>query len=78
MKEITINLDARYGMIPLLARKLLDVPFVLCGRDPNVGIDCVGVAAIAATQAGFDCANMLNLSLVEEEAAIHDEGKVAG
>lgn len=61
MKRIvTIDMDARYQMIPVEARKLLDVPFRLYGRDPNVGIDCVGVTAIAATQAGFDCPNMLN------------------
>jgi len=60
MKRISIDLDARYEkMIPVLARKLLDVPFRLYGRDPNVGIDCVGVTAIAATQAGFDCPSML-------------------
>jgi len=59
MKRISIDMDARYEMIPVLARKLLDVPFRLYGRDPNVGIDCVGVTAIAATQAGFDCPYML-------------------
>ncbi len=59
MKQIIIDVDARYEMVPVLARKLLDVPFRLYGRDPNVGIDCVGVTAIAATQAGFDCPNML-------------------
>lgn len=59
MKEITIDLDARYAMIPVLARKLLDVPFILYGRDTDDGIDCVGVMAIAATQAGFDCPSIL-------------------
>lgn len=59
MKEVTIDLDAQYDKIPILARRLLDVPFVLYGRDPNVGIDCVAVVALAASQAGFDCSNML-------------------
>jgi cell wall-associated NlpC family hydrolase len=34
-------------------------PGLMYGRDPNVGIDCLGLVAMAATQAGFDCPNML-------------------
>ncbi len=59
MKRISIDLDSRYEMIPVLARQYLDVPGKLYGRDPNDGIDCLGLVAIAATQAGFDCPNML-------------------
>jgi cell wall-associated NlpC family hydrolase len=59
MKSGKIGLDTRHAMIPVLARKLLDVPFALYGRDVDRGIDCVGVMAIAATQAGFDCPNLL-------------------
>src|ERR1043166_3202432 len=53
------DLAARRELIPRFAYNLLDVPFRLYGRDPNVGIDCVAVVAMAASQAGFDCQNML-------------------
>jgi hypothetical protein len=59
MKEITIDLDARYEMVPVLARKYLDAPAKLYGRDLDSGIDCLGVVAIAATQVGFHCPHML-------------------
>lgn len=59
MQELTIDLNARYEMIPVLARQYLDAPGVLYGRDPNTGIDCLGLVAMAATQAGFDCPSML-------------------
>jgi hypothetical protein len=59
MGEIIIDLDERYAMIPVLARKLLDVPVSMLGRDPNIGIDCLGVVSIGATQAGFHCPHML-------------------
>jgi hypothetical protein len=59
MGQIIIDLDERYARIPMLARKMLDVPVSMFGRDPNAGVDCLGVIAIAATQAGFDCPKML-------------------
>jgi cell wall-associated NlpC family hydrolase len=68
MKETTIDLDARYDKIPILARKLLDVPFLLFGRDPNVGIDCVGVMALAAAEAGFHCPSILRREASDRRA----------
>lgn len=59
MKEITIDLEARRATIPVLARQLLDAPFLLYGRDPNVGLDCIAIMAISACQAGFSCPHIL-------------------
>ena len=36
------------------AAKLLDTPFVLRGRVPGVGIDCMGLVVIAHREAGLD------------------------
>lgn len=42
--------------IAAAARSLLGVPFRLYGRDPAIGIDCVGLALLSVRAAGFHVA----------------------
>ncbi|WP_242139887.1 peptidoglycan endopeptidase [Sphingomonas sp. TREG-RG-20F-R18-01] len=42
------------GAVVAAARAVLSARFRLHGRDPALGLDCVGVVAVAARGAGYD------------------------
>lgn len=50
--------------IATAAEQLVGVPFLHQGRDPLVGLDCVGVVYVACRSAGFNVADFRQYDIV--------------